>query len=171
MKYPIRLVMADFDWTLFRSPLPPGGKEKTWWASPASLTPPIVPLRPGKEWWIQEVVKRVKRDQRREDTIVAIVTGRNRKVEDRVARLIEQKLIRPDYLLTHDAKIRGEKQILKFKVNSVKEILDVHPTISELIVWEDLQTQLDELRKLSSKRGIEYEPHLVTELEQQLWTP
>jgi len=171
MSYPIKLAMVDFDWTLFRSPLPPGGLEKTWWDSLDSLTPPVVPSRPKKEWWIEKTVEQVRRIQKASNTLVAVITGRNKRFQRRIEELVKQCKLYPQYILTHDPKIRGEKQILRFKVNAVKDILEAHPTISELVVWEDLQSQLEEFQKLTKKRGMTYTPHHVGELTEKLWTP
>ena len=172
MGYPTRLVMYDFDWTLFRSPFPPGGKEKTWWDSSVSLNPPAVPTKPGKEWWIEGVVEEMKADQKRGDSLVVVITGRCFKLEKRIAQILRSGGLKPEYLFTHDPAIRGEKKVLKFKVNSVEELLTANPTLTTLVVWEDLETQLDALRKVAIKRRLAYEPNLVTELERQLgWTP
>ncbi len=170
MSYPTRLVMYDFDWTLFRSPFPPGGKEKAWWDSLASLNPPVVPTRPGKEWWIKEVVEEVKRDQKRADSLVAVITGRNYRLKNRVGELLRHGGLRPEYLMAHNPE--SEKQVLRFKVNSVEELLDANPTLMTLVVWEDLESQLNALRKVAIKRRLAYEPNLVLEVERQLgWTP
>jgi len=172
MGYPTRMVMYDFDWTLFRSPFPPSGQEKAWWDSSVSLCPPVVPMRPGKEWWIDGVVEEMKADQVRRDSLVVIITGRCFKLTKRIAQIVRFGGLRPEYLLTHDPSIRGEKKVLNFKVNSVEELLTANPTVTTLVVWEDLEPQLDALRKVAIKRGLAYEPNLVIELERQLgWTP
>jgi hypothetical protein len=172
MGYPTRLVMYDFDWTLFRSPFPPGGQEKTWWDSPVSLNPPAVPMRSGKEWWIEEVVAEMKADQKRRDSLVVVITGRCYKLENRIAQILQHAGLKPEYLLTHDPSIRGERKVLKFKVNSVEELLATNQTLTTLVVWEDLESQLQALRKVAIKRRLAYEPNLVLEVERQLgWTP
>lgn len=172
MGYPTRLVVYDFDWTLFRSPFPPGGREKTWWDSPVSLNPPAVPTRPDKEWWIEEVVEEMKSDQKRRDSLVAVITGRCYRLSNRINQLLRGVGLKPEHLLTHDPSLRGEKKILNFKVNSVEEILTADPTLMTLVVWEDLELQLQALHKVAVKRGLAYEPNLVIEVERQLgWTP
>lgn len=167
MSGPKKLVIYDFDWTLMRSPFPPAGVLR-WWDQPRSLEPPVLPKRPGKEWWICEVVSEMKNDQKRKDTVTAVVTGRRgRHIRGRVGDLLKQQRLRPDYLRFHDD-VRGPNYpgaILAHKVRTMDKILSRHPSISELEVWEDKETQLVVFGMAAKKAGLGYTPHLVTVIE------
>ena len=97
---PTRLVIFDFDSTLFRSPLP---NRKLWhaellgalladcsWFSDArTLSPPYIPDRPGLEWWDEDVVAAARAAiARKSDTISVLMTGRRHHVfGDRIPRI------------------------------------------------------------------------------------
>lgn len=167
MSGPKKLVIYDFDWTLMRSPLPPAGVFR-WWDDPVSLHPPVLPKRPSEEWWIEEVVSEMKNDQRQKQTVTAVVTGRRGKqIRGRVQELLKQQRLRPDYLRFHDD-IRGPRYpgaVLAHKVKTMDKILRSHPTITELEVWEDKESQLVVFGMAAKKRGLQYSPHLVIDQE------
>lgn len=166
MSGPRKLAIYDFDWTLFRSPLPPR-KGVRWWSEPVSLCPPIVPKRPGKQWWISEVVAEMKHDQRHRGTVTSVITGRRGiGVRGRVRELLRQERLRPDVLRFHDD-VRGNGRVLDHKVHSLNEILARCPTIVELEVWEDSEPQLEVFARAARKMGLEYTPHLVTVMDQE----
>ena len=164
MPHPIKLGVYDFDWTLFRSPLGPPGA-RGWWSNPQSLCPPVVPMRPGKKWWIEEVVKEMRNDQKRGDAVTSVITGRRGDaVRARVETILRGARLQPSYLRFHDD-IAGGRGVLVHKRISLNDILDKHPTITELEVWEDNGDQLETFERVARQRGLMYTPHLVTEIE------
>lgn len=167
MSGPKKLSIYDFDWTLFRSPMPPPGVLR-WWSVPASLCPPVMPKRPGDEWWIEEVVAEMRNDQKQGGTITGVMTGRRGVgVRARVRELLRQKRLRPDFI-RFDDDVRGPGSIVAHKMHSLRKILSQNPTITELEVWEDNREQLDVFAQAARRRSLEYRPHLVTVIEQEL---
>lgn len=161
------LEVYDFDWTLFRSPFPPEGKsDKSWWASEESLMPPHVPLRAPRSFWIEEVVKEMLSSQKRwKSTLTIVLTARRGKTEARIRELLGQRYLVPDYLIGRPASFQKEKSSELFKRKTVANILDSHPGIKKVVVWEDMQKQLDGIGDLLKRRGIDFEPNLVTDPE------
>ena len=58
----LEIHIYDFDGTTFGSPAKPSWwTGRGWWGNPKSLEPPIVPLKPGNEWWNSSVVSSAKK--------------------------------------------------------------------------------------------------------------
>lgn len=159
------LEIFDFDWTLFRSPdAPRGVPRKTFIHSAESLEPPHVPWRPGKEYWIEEVVRELKSAQRRRGTVTALITARRRKTEDRIRDLFAQRHLDPDYFFIREASFQKDKDRVHFKRKAVLSILkDLHLRPARIVVWEDDQANIDSIADLAKRRKIPFEGHLVHE--------
>ena len=160
------LEIYDFDWSLFRSPFPPDGHpDKSWWAEPASLEPPHVPVRAPRSFWIEEVVREVKAAQKRDETLSLILTSRRGKTEDRVRELLYQRNIEPDFFICRSASFQKDKSSSGFKRKSTSRILDAYPSVKRVVVWEDTQYQLDGIEDVVNRRKIAFEGNLVTDSE------
>lgn len=160
------LEVFDFDWTMFRSPLPPEGKpEKSWWASRESLSPPYVPLRATRDFWIEEVVREAKASQRRPSILTIVLTARRAKAAPRIHELLEQRDIEPQMFLCRSATFQKDRSATLFKRKSIVKILDEHPEIKKVVVWEDTPEQLSGIGALVKKRRLSFEGNLVTDPE------
>lgn len=163
---PQTLEVFDFDWTLFRSPLPPRGySENQWWDSEESLLPPHVPLRPDDKYWIAEVVRELKAAQRRRGSFTAIITGRRAPTRERIWRLLQQQRLNPDVAVCRNASIRKDKDLTYFKRGVILDILDENPSIKKIVLWEDREEQLKDTKHLAKHRKLEFEGHHITEGE------
>ena len=156
----------DFDWTMFRSPFPPVGySERSWFDSFESLSPPYVPMRPGGEFWIGEVVQELRDAQRRNGTITAVITARREDAAMRVTRLLEQQRLRPDFTAYRHSDRRRDKDVINFKRKQILDVLKIYPSIKRIVLWEDVQEQIDDIAELSKRKKLKFEGNLVTEIE------
>lgn len=158
------LEIFDFDWTLFRSPHPPDDvPRKMWLHHPKSLMPPYVPLRPGAEFWIQEVVMEIKSAQRRRNTITALITARRAKTEERILQLLGQKFIEPDFFVMRAKSFNEDKNKEHFKRVAVLRILKDAPKVDRIVVWEDLPSHITDYEDIAKRKNIDFEGNLVIE--------
>jgi hypothetical protein len=158
------LEIFDFDWTLFRSPQPPEGvARKTFLHSSESLEPPYVPLRPGSKFWIEETVREMRSATRRRDTIVALITARRAGVADRIEELLLQRGIEPDYFFNRPAAFNKDKDRVHFKRRMTLRILDQNPDIAKISIWEDEPEQVDSVKDVARRRGLDFEGNLMIE--------
>ncbi len=161
---PSTLEVFDFDWTLFRSPGPgPGIPSKTFIHSPESLGPPHVPLRPGSDFWIEEVVREFRAALRRRDTITVLISARRKNVGPRILELLSQRRLDPNYVFFRAASFQKDKDRFHFKRRMVLDLLEMHPEIDKIVLWEDEEEQMDGIRDLAKRKNIEFEGNLVTE--------
>ncbi len=152
----------DFDNTLFRSPMKPALWKGSWWASPLSLSPPIVPEIPDESWWIQETVSAAKAAIADPNTFSVCLTGR----QDHVYRG------RIPYLL-HDAglnfdmvKLSNGNDTFEFKSREILELIRKHPFVSKIGLWDDKATFLTGYKALIESDDPEIEVtihHVVAE--------
>jgi len=162
---PSRLEIFDFDWTLFRSPFPPPKESERWWDTPDSLLPPFIPHRPEDKFWINEVVQEMKDAQKRRDTITVVITGRREGTAIRVRRLLQQKRLSPDFVSFRSKDYRKDKDIINYKRKFIIDVLNIYPSVKEIVLWDDLQEQIDNMRDLAKRRKIDFAGHLITEIE------
>ena len=132
-----RIVMYDFDGTLFRS----WEGTPDWWADPTpysffaqpgSLDEPCVPANPGSDYWVSKVVRSAQADINRRDTYTVLVTGRQRSVSKRIFELLSQQGIQFDKVY-----FNPNMQAAKFKTIVLGNLLAGHSTVSEVVIWEN----------------------------------
>ncbi|KAJ3342933.1 hypothetical protein HDU93_000592 [Gonapodya sp. JEL0774] len=75
---PSGLLIIDFDGSLL---------SELWFAHPGSLSPPLVPLLPGPEWFDEIVVQAVYQAKSRGDVVV-LMTGRRDFMQERVEQIL-----------------------------------------------------------------------------------
>jgi hypothetical protein len=143
-----RLVIYDFDGTLFNSPDREAGElsylEATgntlpfpgWWGRLESLSPPIVPEKPGEEWLIADTITAYREDFKDEETELVLMTGRPFKNRKRVIAICEHF-----DLIFHGHYFRGQpgqkgRDTLEIKSNFITEDL-MHEGLTVLEIWED----------------------------------
>jgi hypothetical protein len=138
-----RLVIYDFDGTIFNSPDRDQGEmlyfEATgqtwphsgWWGQMETLLPPIVAEKPDESLLIAATVAAYRQDAQDEQTELVLMTGRPYKTKWRVQQILDH------FGLTfHDYRYRGMRgqkgrDTLEIKVNIIEGEL-VHP---ELKSW------------------------------------
>ncbi len=163
---PHTLAIFDFDWTLFQSPCSPPGRLLDWWSSLESLTPPVVPPTPHAGWWINPVVREAWVASTDASTISVVITGRREKFCPRIMSLLEQRGIYPDYLYCFPQdKIGGIPAVVAYKLDAIEKILQENPTISRLIVFEDLIPQIEAFAELADQYGLKYSGQYVSKRE------
>jgi hypothetical protein len=138
-----RLVVFDFDGTLFRSPNPPDDFKGNWWASKESLAEPHVPKEPDRSYWFKDTITAAEEAFDNSKTLSVMMTGRmERNFEDRVKELLEQNGINfHDIFMNHS----GEDTV-DFKVKEVKKILKQYPKITIIEFWDDKQDHLNKFK-------------------------
>jgi len=132
-----RIVMYDFDGTLFKS----WEKTPDWWPDPRpysfftrpeSLDEPCVPDQPGNEYWINKAVQAAQEDTHDRNTYSVLITGRVKVHQDRVAELLAQKGIRFNKMVFNPG-----MSAAKFKTLALGQLLAGHNTVDEVTIWEN----------------------------------
>lgn len=132
-----RIVMFDFDGTLFRS----WEKTPDWWsdptpysffAKPESLDEPCVPDTPPADYWISNSVKAAQEYNRDAGTYMVLVTGRVKTHEDRVKELVAQKGIRFDKYYFNPG-----MSAVTFKKKVLGNLLAAYNTVNKVEIWEN----------------------------------
>jgi len=160
-----RLVMFDFDGTLFR------GEEATpeWWAdpkpfswgaNPVSMNPPCVPKRPGSEYWNSEALAGLREATNDPHAYTLLVTGRVKAHRPRVRELLKQQGTTPSALHFNPG-----VSAVQFKKKLLGQILAGMPTIDTVEIWENenLSAYTSFVESVGSRLGrpIRVIPHQV----------
>lgn len=148
-----RIVMFDFDGTLFRS----WEKTPDWWLDPTpysffvkpeSLDEPCVPGTPPADYWISNSVKAAQEYTRDAGTYMVLVTGRVKAHEDRVKELVAQKGLRFDRYYFNPG-----MSAVTFKKKVLGNLLAAYNTVNKVEIWENenqdnYRTYLNEVSKM-----------------------
>lgn len=164
-----RLVIYDFDNTLFKSPKKEEGEEayldatgkmwpfQGWYGRVETMLPPLVADVPEDEMWIQDTVEGFRADSERSDTHVVTMTGRPYKWRWRIRQLLDGQGLVPDEdhyrgCPTHP---RGNDTI-SIKLLILKDWL-IHQKLEIVEVWEDRPEHssifMTELKRLKANRS------------------
>lgn len=156
-----RLVIYDFDGTLFRSPDKEQGSRsykavmnfdwphQGWWGRLESLTPPVVPARPDASWFIQPVLEAQRRDVASGDATVVLMTGRPFKLKQRVLEILRAEGLNFDDHFFHDSPGNEGDTTLDAKVNRIGRLLG--PSVQRLEIWEDRDGQIEGFNRFKSE--------------------
>jgi len=155
------LHLFDFDGTLFRSPGPPEDWKQPvtdWWNGELSLGQPYIPDRPGSEFWNVKVVSRARKSISDPDVWAIVVTGRPKKAPF-IYRIPE---------LLHGAGLRFDNIYLNpgtptppFKMGVMKKVLERHPNIDTVHIWENNDADLRTYVNFLERAGLTCIPHLI----------
>lgn len=163
-----RLVVFDFDRTLFWSPLPPEGLSNgDWWRSVRSLSPPHVPEKPGEKHWNKSVVAAAKKSLADSKTYTVLLTGRKDAYTDlkrRVHDLIQQAGLRFDRVFLNPT--TGPNA--QWKADVVSELLNTLPDVAEVEVWDDDAANIDAIGKAAELHKVRFIPRLVASPRESL---
>ena len=157
-----RAVVYDFDGTLFKSPvrevgeaiyLEATGKELPfpgWWGRIESLSPPIIPEKPGEEWLIAPTVDAYWEDAKDQDTELILMTGRPFKNRKRVISILQ--CFNMEF---HAHYFRGQpgqkgRDTLEIKANFITEDI-MHQGLRVLEIHEDRPEHTSAFFDLSKK--------------------
>lgn len=167
-----RLVIYDFDNTLFNSPqredgeilyLEATGKEwpfSGWWGRPETLLPPLVPDPIPESMLVAETVAAYRKDRECPDSFLVLMTGRPAKMRHRIREILSTFDIRFD-----DEFYRGMKghpqhgDTLDIKLNIIQSHL-VHDALEILEIWEDRPEHSSRFMTEARRWKAKYHNHL-----------
>ena len=153
------LYIFDFDGTLFNSPQPPDWwKDKSgWWNEIQSMTPPCLPKEPSAEWWVESTVKAVREALKDEYNYVVLLTGRrDGTFNSRIHELLKQKDLNFD-----EVHLSDQSDTQAFKVAQIDRILEEHPAIETVDLWEDFVSMVLPYRATVKEEGAKFRLHKV----------
>ena len=155
----LEIHIYDFDGTTFGSPAKPSWwTGRGWWGNPKSLEPPIVPLKPGPEWWNGSVVSSAKKSIANPNVYAMLVTGRIDKFfRWRVPELLKQKGLKFDAVHLNPA----DTPTWKFKVELMGKYLRKFPQVKTLNMWEDRKEHIGHFKNFLKKNNLKGEVKLV----------
>lgn len=156
------LRVYDFDGTLLRSPHPPDSwspeEQDRWWRSCASLGPPVVPEKPGDEWWVPEVEASMRADLQRRDCGVIVLTGRGEQHRYRVGRLLYDRDLVPNALFLNDT----DAQTVDHKISKLMRALRLsRKGIERIDMWEDNHGNVEHYRAFFEAQGVPFTAHHI----------
>lgn len=143
-----RLVIYDFDGTLFNSPDREAGElaylEATgqtlpfpgWWGRLESLSPPIVPEIPGEEWLIPGTIAAYREDAKDENSELCLMTGRPFKNRKRVIAICDNFDLKFHHYYFRGQPGQKGRDTLEIKANFIEGDL-IHGELAVLEIWED----------------------------------
>jgi hypothetical protein len=138
-----RLVVFDFDGTLFRSPEPPEDFDGNWWASKESLGEPHIPENPDRSYWFKDVISATREAIDNKKTYSILLCGRMEKnFGDRIKELLDQQGIEFNYIKLNDSGV----DTVDFKIKEIKKALKEYPRISTIEIWDDKQEHLEKFK-------------------------
>ncbi|KAJ1559707.1 hypothetical protein HK405_009623 [Cladochytrium tenue] len=166
---PTRLLVFDFDSTLFRSPLPNPEiwasdmvgtlvSDCGWFSESRTLAPPFLPEVPDASWWDQDVVEEVRRSVAAGDALTVLLTGRRRDVFlpriSRLAATIGGDGVGPatagvsfDLILLKEFQdgsgSRRFSSTVDFKLAVLSEICATFQEISHVEIWDDRRRHVE----------------------------
>jgi len=148
-----RIVIYDFDHTLFRSPTPPKWwTGKSWWRSPQSLLPPCVPEKPSKEWWNQSLVAKAKKDSTDPNTFSILASGRwSKPFALRVKELVRQQGLKFD-LITLPTTPGSQP----FKRAIADRLMKDFPGVQQIQVYDDHPPHSKAYKIAAQKMGVPF---------------
>ena len=155
----LEIHIYDFDGTLFGSPAKPSWwTGRGWWGNPKSLEPPIVPLKPGNEWWNGSVVSSAKKSISNSNVYAMLVTGRiDKHFRWRVPELLKVKGLNFDAVHLNPA----DTPTWKFKVELMGKYLRKFPKVKTLHMWEDRKEHIGHFKNFLKKNNLKGNVNLV----------
>ncbi len=155
------LLIFDFDGTLFASPAKPCGypEQRKWYDDPASLHPPLVPARPGPEWWSPDLCGLARAAIGHDTVYPVLMTGRMDSVfRPRIAQLLAQ--VGFDFPETHLAP-DPSVSTGPWKLAVIAELLRRYP-FTDVVMYEDRPEHVVLFREDLERRH----PHIRAEVVQ-----
>lgn len=149
-----RLLIYDFDGTLFESPDRKKGSilyhkatgnywpYRGWWGRIESLITPVIPDPIPESLWVKEVVGRYREDIKDKNAFVVLMTGRPYKIRHRVKEILNSQNI-----IFHREYYRGMpgqkgRDTLDIKINIMEKKL-FHDNLKSVEIFEDRTEHLN----------------------------
>ncbi len=156
------LALFDFDGTLFRSPTRP-----EWWpytrflSAPDSLFPPLIPIEPPADWWVDSVVTDARERMKWEaGTYTVLVTGRNVAFDRRIGFMCRSHRL---YFNELHFAVEDQKSTLHRKLEVLEKLVDRMPNLKHVLAYEDSAENLDAWGTFLETKKIAYTPrHIQT---------
>ena len=155
----MKLVIYDFDGTIFKSPDRLQGKKiykkatgenlkfSGWWQELESLMPPIVLLFPNQTYFVNKVVQNY-RNQDKNSKIV-LMTGRPVSLKDRILQICDsQNIIFDEHYFAGQPGQIGNNT-LEIKKNFIKNLLNAN--LSSVEIYEDRTNHVIEFCNFAKK--------------------
>lgn len=153
MKVKKVLVVFDFDGTLFKSPLKPSNWKGPWWSNIRSLSEPLVPENPGREWWNDKLCEKAQEQLTIPENYTILLTGRIDKVfSDRVNQLLEQN----DLLFPYVGLAELDNSF-DSKVQHLDRLLVHNPYFEKIVFYDDREEHYPLFKDYCKRKGIECE--------------
>ena len=143
-----RVVIYDFDGTIFKSPHREQGEtvyfEYTgqmlpfpgWWGRIETLMPPIVPQNPELDWYIESTINAFRKDSKDSETECVLMTGRPFKIRKRVIEICENQNLKFDAHYFRGQPGSKGRDTLEIKNNLIVEHV-VHQGLKVIEIHED----------------------------------
>lgn len=173
-----KLISFDFDKTLIMTPLEEEGKlawekhynthfpKRGWWSHPESLDLNVFQPKPN-DWVLSEFIKATS-----EDNYVFIATGRIKKLENHVQKILEYNNInKRDFSRTFgydDLFTNTGGETFYFKCNLFEKIIRDNPGADEFIMYDDREEHLDKFCEWAEKQPIKIKIYNVN-LQKQIF--
>lgn len=155
------LHIYDFDGTLFRSPAPPldwGDSEEAWYGEGSSLDLPYVPEKPGPDFWVKDTVTSARQSIANPDVLAVCVTGRSSR---QVFKYRIPEILRGAGLRFDGIYLNPGTDTVGFKKRVIWTLLQRHPIIDTVHIWEDDIINLREYIRFIQRAGVKVIPHAV----------
>lgn len=153
-----KLNVFDFDSTLFKSPEPPDGWEKsvgTWYYEPKSLSQDLI--GDGSGFWNESVVSTAMECLNDNNAITILLTGRN----DRNFNKVVNELLVSKGLNFNYVKLNRGGNTSKFKINEISNILNANDSIKTIEFWDDNEEYLQKYKNIFEELGYIVEINLI----------
>ena len=116
---------------------------------------------PGLEsgLWKKEVLDSAIESQKQDNVYNMFCTGREQVLFNHIKEMMDNVGLTFDsdkYYLQPD-----DQNTAKFKVNQISKVLDENPSIKKVVIWEDSETNLTEIKKLCDSRGLIFVGHKI----------
>lgn len=157
-----RLVIYDFDGTLFRSPDREEGSDlyfeatgnywphQGWWGRIETLMPPVVPDPIPASMWIDEVVNRYHEDAKDQNAFVVLLTGRPYKNRRRIQEILKDRNL--EFHREYYRGMPGQKgrDTFDIKINIIEQEL-FHENLKIVEIFEDRPEHLSNFMTKAKK--------------------
>jgi len=173
-----KLKIFDFDGTLYNSPTPnpelwndhtfkklmdaPKKGGYGWWQNPITLNKTITPIDLFIESTVTDAITAISDN----DTITVLLTGRTENYLPDVKRILEMRDLQFHYYGLKP--LNSDITTFNFKAEYIQNILNEHPEITEIELWDDRPKQIKQFETFFNKLNIKYTIHQVSEPDYHL---
>ena len=152
-----KIVVIDFDDTLFHTPSPEKGKKryevmtgepyphKGWWGRPESLDQQIMGIQPN-----EEIVDKYRECDMDSGCMTVLCTGRLDKLKDSVREILKRHNVYFD-----EENFNPGTNTLPYKIDTFERLHQTHPD-AEMVIYDDRDEHIPYFKQWASdKEGVE----------------